>query len=385
MIKFIDILGFAQSLFDEERVARKAAHILKAMLRARSPRISDIAQHMPGNPEAKYKEIQRFLHQADLKAALLRLFRLDAPFVLADPTEIPRPQARKTAYVGRLKDGKTRGFWLMLLATPFRGRALPFHFITYSSKTIAQEETSRNLNHCRAFAGIKALLGDRPLVLDREFSYLELLHNLVAEGVHFVIRLRLGSHPPVFLDKRGRRVDLMIFPEQEVIHENILYKGEVRVQLIGRWKRGFARPLWVMTSLQPQQGLALYLQRMKIEESFRDLKSLLGLHKVMNKSQQNMEQMVALLMIAYAIGLLIGEAIRDQLFAETVNRPQTPSTPASAQQAVVNKGKKWKLYSGLFILLKQKIHLSAREIRRIVRMVLECFVGLVQHPVRTNV
>jgi len=121
MIKFIDILGFAQCLFDEERVARKAAQILKAILRARSPRLSDIAQHMPGNPEAKYKEIQRFLHRVDLKTALLRLFQLDAPFVLADPTEIPRPQARKTAYVGRLKDGKTRGFWLMLLATPVSG------------------------------------------------------------------------------------------------------------------------------------------------------------------------------------------------------------------------------------------------------------------------
>jgi len=54
--------------------------------------------------------------------------------------------------------------------------------------------------------------------LDGELSYLELLHNLVAEGVPFVIRLRLGSHPPVFLDKRGRRVDPVIFPEQEVIH-----------------------------------------------------------------------------------------------------------------------------------------------------------------------
>jgi hypothetical protein len=42
---------------------------------------------------------------------------------------------------------------------------------------------------------------------------------------------------------------------------------------------------------------------MKIEQSFRDLKSLLGLHKMMNKSQQHMEQMAALLMIAYAIGL----------------------------------------------------------------------------------
>ena len=202
MIKFTDILGFAQYLFDEDRVARKAAHILKAMLKARSPRLSDISQHMSGHPESEYKEIQRFLHQADLKAALLRLFQLDAPFVLADPTEIPRPQARKTAYVGRLQDGKTRGFWLMLLATPFRGRALPFHFITYSSKTIAQQETSRNLIHCRAFAGIRALLGDRPLVLDREFSYLELLHNLVAEGVHF--HPSAAGEPPACLPGQER-------------------------------------------------------------------------------------------------------------------------------------------------------------------------------------
>lgn len=50
--------------------------------------------------------------------------------------------------------------------------------------------------------------------------------------------------------------------------------------------------------------------------------------------------MVALLMIACAVGMLIGEAIRDQLFAETVNRHQTLSTPASVQQPVVNKGKK---------------------------------------------
>ena len=66
--------------------------------------------------------IQRFLRQADPKAALLRLFQADAPFVIGDPTEMPRPQARKTSYVGTLKDGTTRGFWLLLLATPYRGR-----------------------------------------------------------------------------------------------------------------------------------------------------------------------------------------------------------------------------------------------------------------------
>lgn len=385
MIEFIGFLRFAQCLFDEESVARRAAHILRAILKARSPRLSDISQRMPGNPGAGYKRIQRFLAQADPHEALLRLFQVDAPFVLGDPTEIPRPQARKTEYVGRLKDGKTRGFWLLSLATPFRGRAIPFHFITYSSRTIAQEETSRNLDHSRAFEGIKALLGDRPLVLDREFSYLELLHNLVAEEVQFVIRLNMGSHPPIFLNQQGRRVELMIQPGQEVVHRNLFYKAEVRVQVIGRWKRGFARPLWVMTSLEPQQGLRIYLQRMKIDESFRDLKSLLGLCKVMNKSQHNMEQMVALLLLAYAIGVLVGEAIRDHLYGQVLSQPQAGSVDRSAQQPVVKTGKKWKLYSGLFILLKQKVRLPACKIRQIVAEVLETFVRLVQSPVRTNV
>lgn len=43
---------------------------------------------------------------------------------------------------------------------------------------------------------MKALFGEKPLVLDREFSYLELMRNLVEEDIHFVIRLNLGSYPP---------------------------------------------------------------------------------------------------------------------------------------------------------------------------------------------
>ena len=52
-------------------------------------------------------------------------------------------------------DGKTKGFWLLTLATPFRGRALPFHFVTYSSKTISAEGSSRNLKHFRALVAGK--------------------------------------------------------------------------------------------------------------------------------------------------------------------------------------------------------------------------------------
>lgn len=52
----------------------------------------------------------------------------------------------------------------MLWATPFHGRAIPFHFITYSSHTIQQEATSRNMNHFHALQGLKELIGAKPLV-----------------------------------------------------------------------------------------------------------------------------------------------------------------------------------------------------------------------------
>jgi hypothetical protein len=147
MNKFIKAEAFLKHLFDSDRLAAKAAIIVEAILAACSPRISEIAQHMPGGEAANYKMVQRFLKLVDVKALLWRLFQADAPFVIGDPTEMPRPQARKTDYVGKLKDGKTRGFWLLLLATPYRGRALPCGFVTYSSKTIAQQARSRNQFH----------------------------------------------------------------------------------------------------------------------------------------------------------------------------------------------------------------------------------------------
>jgi hypothetical protein len=79
--------------------------------------------------------------------ALLQFVKGDAPFVIGDPTEIPRPQAKNTSFVGTLSNSQTRGFWLLLLAAPFRGRVIPCSSVSYSSRTIAEEANSRNLEH----------------------------------------------------------------------------------------------------------------------------------------------------------------------------------------------------------------------------------------------
>jgi hypothetical protein len=384
MNKFIEAGVFLKYLFDQECLATKAAVIIDAILAAGSPRMSEIAQHLPGHEAANYKMIQRFLAQVDVKRLLLRLFQADAPFVIGDPTEMPRPQARKTSYVGKLKDGKTRGFWLLLLATPYRGRALPCGFVTYSSKTIAQQVRSRNQFHWQAFDEIKPLLGDKPLVLDREFSYLELLEYLVQSRVNFVIRLNLASHP-TFYDATGRKVTLTVSLGEQAVYCNLRYLDQVTVNVVGIWRKGCAEPLWVMSNLSPDRALSIYAARMKIEESFRDLKSLLHLDKLMNKSQQHMEQMAALVMLAFSIGMVAGETLRDALYgtSETAQAtPADPVTPIETPQSRVRR--KWQLYSGLFLVLKHKITLPARQLRRLQAQAASDFACLVQPlPVRT--
>jgi len=48
---------------------------------------------------------------------------------------------------------------------------------------------------------------------------------------------------------------------------------------------------------------------MKIEESFKDLKNLPGLEKIMDKKREYLEKMIALVLPAYGVGFLGGEAI----------------------------------------------------------------------------
>lgn len=386
MDKFINNQEFMVELFDDEEQAERAGEIGGAILEARSLRMTDIAVEMEGESAAGYKRIQRFLGKADPRAALWRLFQEEAEFVIGDPTEIERPHAWKTEYVGKLKDGKTRGFWALILATPYRGRAIPCGMVTYSSKTIGQGLDSRNLNHFRAFDGLKDMLGGRPLVLDREFSYLELMLNLMEEHINWVIRLNLRAHPPKFYDGEGKEVALTISPGETAVLSKIWYMGKVLVNVIGVWKTGLAEPMWIMTNLEAKRGLQIYYARMKIEQTYRDCKSLLGLTKLMNKQQVYMEKMVALLLLTFTIGLLVGEELRDLLYGEPItddelveDEERIPGSPS------LKKGKKWKRYSGLFVLLKQKWTLSDQQKTLVLQAALATFRSLVYPNVRSFV
>lgn len=386
MDKCIKFDEFLRYLFDDNKMVKKADHILKAMLEAQSPRMTNIAEKMEGNIAGNYKAIQRFLGEVDLKQVLLRLYQEEAEFVIGDPTEMPRHKAPKTAYVGTLSDGKTPGYWLMVLSTPFRGRAIPFSFITYSSRTIGEQVTSRNQEHFRCFEAVKQWLGDRPLVLDREFSYEELMEILYLEYIQFVIRLNQGDKrkPPRLTDADGQPIKLFLQPGQTVMHTNVYYLGTVKVNLIGYWRKSLSKPLWVMTSLDPKRGLEIYLKRMKIEETFRDCKDLLHLTKLMNKQQRFLEQLIALTLIAYVAGLWLGEAIRDVIYGQ-LKVDQIQESLLGRTVVDTKLQPKWLLYSGLFVLLKQKLRLSLPDLDLVAQAAASAFASLIYGNVRSFV
>jgi hypothetical protein len=157
MDKFTHLCDFLGYLFDDPKAIQKGQTILTGLLKARSCRMSEIAREMPGSESANYKSIQRFVGTGSLKSNLLRLYQEEAAFMIGDPTEMPRPAAKKTDYVGKLSDGQTSDYWLLVLATPYQGRAIPCHFVSYSSAIIGAEITSRNRYHFQAFADVKHL------------------------------------------------------------------------------------------------------------------------------------------------------------------------------------------------------------------------------------
>jgi hypothetical protein len=80
------------------------------------------------------------------------------------------------------------------------------------------------------------LIGNRPIVLDHEFSYRELLNSLVEVGVHFLIRLNMGAHAPLFYydAENKERLHLFIAPiNKPRIYRRVYYMGSVRLNVIG--------------------------------------------------------------------------------------------------------------------------------------------------------
>lgn len=290
---------------------RKISEILLAILAAKKLRISSLAENMSGKYGANYRRVTRLLKEFDNPDdVLVRMLPVTPEYFIGDPSIIERPEADNTEYVDYVRPNK-KGYYLFAIAAPFKGRALPVALHTYSPATFNRDGSSRNIEHENAFEKVKAIVGDAPIILDREFSYESLLSAFEAEEINFVIRLNKSNHVKL-TDMNGNEVELSIGKGQTKTWKNLKYKNKIKINVAAKWDAKFQKPIFIMTSLDDAgYALNLYFQRMKIEMTFKDLKSYLGIDKNMSLKQGNAEKLMTLACLAYIMAMLIGENIRE--------------------------------------------------------------------------
>jgi hypothetical protein len=102
-----EIEKYVSEVFFHKDEIRWAARIVKGILEADSPRVSDIGRAMGvHSPEANCRGVYRFLQKTDPREALRLMYREDAEYIIGDVTEMRRPQALRTEYVGYTPPGR---------------------------------------------------------------------------------------------------------------------------------------------------------------------------------------------------------------------------------------------------------------------------------------
>lgn len=218
---------------------------------------------------------------------------------------------------------------------PYRGRAIPFHFGIYSEATLNEEATSRNLRWRELMEEIGELVDQTPLVFDREFSAQRWLESLERARCRWVVRLNKESGVK-FEDELGEEIPLVVEKGETRRIAGAYYRGEAKVNVVGIWRKECREPLWVMGNLEPDELVEVYEERMKIEQTFKDAKSLLNIEKVMSKKRVQLEITLALMLLAYGLGLMIGEAARDEAYTTTTT---TTTTAQAGKKGVHREGR----------------------------------------------
>lgn len=105
----------------------------------------------------------------------------------------------------------------------------------------------------------------------------------------WIVRLNKGIGMKI-TDEEGKEIPLVI--EKGEIRQigGAYYRGEQKVNVASLWKEGCREPLWIMGimgNLPTGDLLGLYQERMKIEQPFKDSKSLLIIEKIMSNHKES--------------------------------------------------------------------------------------------------
>jgi hypothetical protein len=333
----------------DHRLVRSVREALLAILVHPRPSqalmLTTFAEQSPHRPRLIHtvKRFYRLLHHPDFHAPTVRRWLTERStarwdpaadeLVLVDGSELVKPYAVRMEHLARVpnpltKQGgpRTMPGYLLLAAvrtTLARGMAQLVDWQLYSTRQPGfrseNQVTMRFLDRLLVRVGRHAVL-----VMDRGFGRFALLGQLVRQQARFVVRLTAKRDFAV--DEEGMVHLSLLAYRLPLVYERVVYDplrktdalaryGFRRVHrqeipgeltLVVQWFADIEEP-WLLLTNEPVHGEAdawrivqCYWRRMEIEQSFRYLKSEVGLESFRVREFAAIERMVALGMVIYA-------------------------------------------------------------------------------------
>lgn len=276
------------------------ACFLMALFQVKTVNLTEIAAVFFGRAKvlSHYKRIQRFLHafqigEAELARLLVRLMKLEAPFVLTfDRTEWKVGQA-----------------WVnvLMLAVVRDGVAIPLLWSLWSKKGCSNnEQRNELLDRFLKIFGAKRI---KFLCADREFADTNWLPALRKRGINYRLRIKANA---TITDKRGKpmradkvlqtmRLDeiLVCRRRRKLWGENVYVSGV---------RRKNNENVIIISSQASKTILFDYAKRWEIETLFGCFKTRgFRLEDTHLKETQRVSRLLSLLALAFCWALLSGE------------------------------------------------------------------------------
>jgi hypothetical protein len=273
--------------------------------------LAALGRAMLGRAKAKHriKRVDRFLGNERIETA-------DAMAGVA-----ARLLSRRRKPVVVLLDwGDIRQFMVLVAAVSLRGRALPLVWASYEKWEFFRSQNQLEEGLVSMLRTVLPPGVTGIVVADRGFGRVSFARHLQAQGFHYVLRVK-GKVWIDLPEHWGRLESLGLREGDSRWEPSVRYGKQHRFEtaLATRWEAGSKEPWYLITDVPAglDAVMALYRQRMRIEELFRDQKNVRNgwaLRQIQIRRKERLERLLLVLAVAYAIlvayGLLL-ESRRD--------------------------------------------------------------------------
>ena len=288
---------------------RNLALTTMAIAQTERLRINEIARHLPVDVRHQKSRQTRLLRFLGKELPLPMMMFSWSRFVLS---MVYASAAGKAMFLIDEVD-LIGGYKALVVSIPFRKRAIPIIFMVYTNQQI-RDMIYRSKNDIvwnfmdRVHETIQRVLPEKEAVFifDRGFANVKFMKYMNCMGMGFIMRVPRSSGIQV-AEYSGK---LKTLKQTGYFRDALYHKREqVKVNLFCAVDESHADdPMFIVSNIDDGIGL-LYRLRMRIEEAFRDMKSLFGFkHLVLkNTDQSRVERILMLVIIGMGLLFLLFE------------------------------------------------------------------------------